>query len=189
MVELTCPWDSNIASSHDFKSEKYSPLVADLSRHFRVHYYPVEISVRGQVSKGNRARIKSFIYNCVDRGCSRKTTKSLVDACSRVSLLCSFSIFSARNEPSWTSPSLLRVHWFHIIAYVFIKVYISRTLYRTCSISVVHCNPIICWGCTPSHCWYMFHEYMSFNFDFFSSTGDQGFLIFFCERLRKVSRI
>ena len=107
MVELTCPWDGNIASSHDFKSEKYSPLVADLSRHYSVRYYPVEISVRGQVTKSNKARIKSFVFNCVDRENSRKTTRSLVDACSKVSLLCSFSIFSARNEPSWTSPSLL----------------------------------------------------------------------------------
>ena len=109
LVELTCPWDSNVASSHVFKSEKYSPLVADLSRHFRVHYYPIEISVRGQVTKENKARIKSFAFNCVDREYSRKTTKSLVDTCSRVSLLCSFSIFSARNEPSWTSPSFLYV--------------------------------------------------------------------------------
>ena len=107
MVELTCPWDSNIASSHDFKSEKYSPLVADLSRSFSVHYYPIEISVRGQVSKSNKARIKSFVYNCVIRESSKRTTKLLVDACSKVSLLCSFSIFSARNEPTWSSPNLL----------------------------------------------------------------------------------
>ena len=74
MVELTCPWDGNIASSHDFKSEKYSTLVADLSRHYNVHYYPVEVSVRGQVNKSNKARIKSFVFNCVDRENSRRTT-------------------------------------------------------------------------------------------------------------------
>ena len=51
MVELTCPYDSNIVTSHTFKSEKYAPLVADLSRRFRVQYYPVEISVHSQLSR------------------------------------------------------------------------------------------------------------------------------------------
>ena len=41
MVELTCPWDGNIERSHNFKQEKYSPLVADLYRNYRVKYYPV----------------------------------------------------------------------------------------------------------------------------------------------------
>ena len=63
LLELTCPWDANIATSHTFKLEKYSPLVADLSRRYTVHYYPVEISVRGQVSKSNRARLKSLVFN------------------------------------------------------------------------------------------------------------------------------
>ena len=29
VFELTCPWDTNITRSHNFKSEKYAPLVAD----------------------------------------------------------------------------------------------------------------------------------------------------------------
>ena len=57
--ELTCPWDDNIHRSHEFKDRKYAPLIADLSRHFnlkfKVHNYSVGISVRGQVSKQNRA--------------------------------------------------------------------------------------------------------------------------------------
>ena len=109
MVELTCPFDSNIASSHGFKSEKYAPLVADLSRRFKVFYYPIEISVRGQVSKSNKARIKSFVYGCVERSSSKRVNKYLIDTCSRVSLLCSYSIFLARKEPTWASPDLITV--------------------------------------------------------------------------------
>ena len=45
--ELTCPWDDNIHRSHEFKDRKYAPLIDDLSRHFKVHNYSVEISVRG----------------------------------------------------------------------------------------------------------------------------------------------
>ena len=40
--------------SHEYKREKYAPLVAELSRHYRMIYYPVEISVRGQLIKENR---------------------------------------------------------------------------------------------------------------------------------------
>ena len=105
--ELTCPWDDNIHRSHEFKDRKYAPLIADLSRNFRVHNYSVEISVRGQVSKQNRARLKSFLFNC----CSlpRNSVKRLIRICSKASLLSSYSIFGARKEPSWMSPNPLVV--------------------------------------------------------------------------------
>ena len=41
IFELTCPGDGNIKRSHTFKEEKYSPLVADLSRRFRTYQYSV----------------------------------------------------------------------------------------------------------------------------------------------------
>ena len=107
IVELTCPWDANIERSHNYKQEKYSALVADLSRHFRVKYYPVEVSVRGQVSKNNKSRFKSFLYDCC--GDPRRLSKLIVIDSSKIAMLCSFSIFSARKEPAWSSPSPLRV--------------------------------------------------------------------------------
>ena len=105
LFELTCPWDSNIIRSHEYKQERYAALVGDLSRRFRVKYYPVEISVRGQVSKNNGARLKSFVYDCC--GSSRKVAKELIRNCSKISLLCSYSIFLARKEPTWNSPNLI----------------------------------------------------------------------------------
>ena len=108
VFELTCPWDSNIDRSHSFKENKYSPLIADLSRHYRTYLFSVEISVRGQVSSANKGRLKAFAY----RICSEpKTTfRSLVEVCSRVALLSSFSIFCARSEPSWSDPAVLMHH-------------------------------------------------------------------------------
>ena len=105
--ELTCPWDSNVQRSHDYKEEKYAPLVADLSRDFKVYNYSVEISARGQITKPNRARIKSLVFNCCLS--PKSTTAGLIRVCSKASLLCSFSIFSARKEPSWASPNPLIV--------------------------------------------------------------------------------
>ena len=108
MFELTCPWDANIARSHEFKENKYAPLVADLSRRYKVFNFSVEVSVRGQVSKPNKERIKVFLY----RACSdpKSISKSAVWVCSKVSLLSSFSVFSARNEPTWESPAPL-IHY------------------------------------------------------------------------------
>ena len=107
LLELTCPWDHNINRSHEYKQEKYAPLVADLSRHFKVFHFSVEVSVRGQISKGNRARLKSFAYRCCRE--PKKITGQLVSHCSRISLLCSYSVFCARKEPTWSSPQLLAV--------------------------------------------------------------------------------
>ena len=50
VIELTCPWDANIDRSHAFKSEKYAPLIADLSQNYVVSFYSVEVSPRGQIS-------------------------------------------------------------------------------------------------------------------------------------------
>ena len=107
ILELTCPWDSNITRSHEFKREKYAPLVGDLSLTFTVFYFPIEVSVRGQVSKGNRARLKAFLFRCCQN--PRKLNSTIIKICSRASLLSSFSIFCARKEPSWNSPALLTV--------------------------------------------------------------------------------
>ena len=107
VFELTCPWDNNIERSHTYKEEKYSPLVADLANSFSVFHFSVEVSVRGQVTKNNRARLKSFVYrSCRD---ARPLTKSLTKIISKAALLSSFSLFNARKEPSWISPTPLVV--------------------------------------------------------------------------------
>ena len=107
VLELTCPWDSNIARSHRFKTEKYASLIADLSQRFVVSFYSIEVSARGQITKENQARLKSFILKCCN-GAGR-LSKSLIRASSKASLLASYSIFSARNEPSWENPPLLSI--------------------------------------------------------------------------------
>ena len=107
VFELTCPWDSNIVRSHDFKSEKYAPLVADLSQRYVVSFFPVEVSARGQITKNNRTRLKSFVFKC----CSNPSgiAKSIISISSKAALLSSYSIFSARREPTWEDPAPLVV--------------------------------------------------------------------------------
>ena len=117
VFEFTCPWDNNIEQSHTYKEGKYSPLVADLANSFSVFHFSVEVSVRGQVTKNNRARLKSFVYrSCRD---ARPLTKSLTKIISKAALLSSFSLFNARKEPSWISPTPLVVKWSYLITFFF----------------------------------------------------------------------
>ena len=107
VFELTCPWDSNIQRSHIYKEGRYAPLVADLSQRFKVYHFSVEVSVRGQISKENRAHLKEFVFRCcVNPG---RMAKKIEQCASKSALLSSFSLFSARKEPSWMSPALLTV--------------------------------------------------------------------------------
>ena len=119
VFELTCPWDSNITRSHVFKQEKYGPLVADLSRHFKTYHFSIEVSVRGQITGDNKNRLKSFVYRCCAE--PKATFKKIVPIFSKVALLSSFSIFAARNEPSWSEPPMLMHCWFQwLIFFLFI---------------------------------------------------------------------
>ena len=103
--ELTCPWDSNIARSHSFKEEKYAPLIADLSHDFTVFNYSVEVSARGQITKDNKARIKALVWRCCRQ--PKGLDKRVFNFMSKAALLTSFSLFSARKEPAWSSPGPL----------------------------------------------------------------------------------
>ena len=100
------PFLPNCSAHFNFQLlDKYAPLVADLSRDFKTYLFSIEVSVRGQVSSENKKRLKAFVYrSCVD---PKPIFKSLVQVCSKISLLSSYSIFMARNEPSWENPSLL----------------------------------------------------------------------------------
>ena len=107
VFELTCPWDANIARSHAYKSEKYAPLIADLSQTRVVSFFPIEVSARGQLSKENRSRLKCFLLkSCSD---PRPISKSIIRISSKAALLSSYSIFSARREPTWEDPAPLIV--------------------------------------------------------------------------------
>ena len=107
VFELTCPWDSNIVRSHTYKSEKYASLIADLSSHFVVSFFSVEVSARGQITKDNRTRLKSFLFKCCTY--SGNVSKDLCRISSKAALLSSYSIFAARQEPTWGDPAPLTV--------------------------------------------------------------------------------
>ena len=99
---MTCPRYRNIERSHTFEEEKNAPLSADLSNMYKVYTFSVEVSARGQVTANNRARLKALAYRCCRD--AKIVTNLLIKNGSKAALLTSFSIFSARNEPSWIDP-------------------------------------------------------------------------------------
>ena len=86
-------------TSHDLKMKKYASLVNDLSHRYSVEVFCFEVSVRGQLSKSNKARLKSFLLQV--KGQRRPSAVKLITSVSKAALLSSFSLFSARNEIVW----------------------------------------------------------------------------------------
>ena len=68
------------------------------------------MSVRGQISRHNKQRLKALTF----RVCSdpKAVFKPMIQVLSKSALLSSFSIFSARAEPSWNNPPYLVTNWF-----------------------------------------------------------------------------
>ena len=101
MFELTVPWDRNVQSAHEYKMRKYASLVLDLERSgYAVDLYCFEVSVRGQISKANKARLKCLLHKYTSAG--RSGFKNLVINISKASLLGSFAVFCARDEAHWS---------------------------------------------------------------------------------------
>ena len=62
MFELTCPFDTNIERSHDFKREKYAPLVEDLSRNYKVFLFSYRGLGSGPSFQGESRTLQGFSF-------------------------------------------------------------------------------------------------------------------------------
>ena len=60
LFELTCPWEQNIDRSHEYKENKYAPIVADMSRNYKVFHFSVEVAARGFISKQSPPEVVCF---------------------------------------------------------------------------------------------------------------------------------
>ena len=108
IFELSVPWDSNISSAHIYKVNKYSALKLDLqAAGFDTFIFCCEVSVRGQISKSNKSQLKTFLFKSTDHPKSK--FKTFINNISKAALLGSFTIFNARNEPSWNTLTPLSV--------------------------------------------------------------------------------
>ena len=94
LLELTVPYESNVISAQDRKTQRYAPLVADIeSNGFRCSLYTVEIGARGIIPAGTMKLMKTIT------GASKSRVKLCLTDISRAVVQCSYLIFLRRNNP------------------------------------------------------------------------------------------
>jgi hypothetical protein len=104
LLELTCSFEKNIEMAHIRKAKKYNDLKTDLeSVGWKVHLIPFEVGSRGQITKRN----KDALVNVFKRNHIKVKPNQLFKDLSKISLLCSYSIFQAHCVPMWRDPPYL----------------------------------------------------------------------------------
>ena len=84
---------------------KYQCLKSDIEGNgFACHVVPWEIGARGFVPR----RVKLALYSLLRSTTSIKYQTEHIVKLSKISLLCSFSIFHSRREKTWSDPPLLK---------------------------------------------------------------------------------
>ena len=104
LLELTCSFEKNIESAHLRKARKYNDLKVDLEKvGWNVELLPFEVGSRGQITKRN----KENLINVFKRNRLKVKNTQLLQELSKISLLCSYSIFQAHSVPTWRDPPYL----------------------------------------------------------------------------------
>ena len=105
IIELSVPFEPNITKAHDYKVNKYTPLVNDiLANGFDVTLLALEVGSRGYISCDNDKTLK-FIHKSLFIQTPYRKFKSQV---CKLSVISSFVIFHAKCEPIWESPVMLK---------------------------------------------------------------------------------
>jgi hypothetical protein len=105
IIELSVPLEPNITKMHNYKINKYSSLVTDITANgYDVTLLALEVGSRGYISCDNNETLQ-FIHKSSSVQIPYKAFKSQI---SKLSLISSFVIFHAKSQPQWESPPLLK---------------------------------------------------------------------------------
>jgi hypothetical protein len=105
VVELTIPFEMNIASAHNRKTERYSSLISDInSGEYKCVLSCIEIGSRGLITKENNNRVRAIF-----KSIGSKAKKNVFNDISKTALMCSYAIWNARQEPSWEECPYLKI--------------------------------------------------------------------------------
>ena len=106
IFELSVPFETNVEKMHEYKSRKYCPLVNDIEENgFTVSLIPLEVGSRGRfISAENNTRLRKFLKT-VGNPTSFKNARN---ALSKLAIISSFTIYSAKNDPKWEVSAPLR---------------------------------------------------------------------------------
>jgi hypothetical protein len=110
LVELTCPWDTDAKSAEERKTTRYADLKTALSNEgWDCRLYLIEVGARAHIIKSVKDRLRSLFQAWVPAG-YRSSIGQMMKDVSKISLVCSFAIFQAHNDPVWFSPCLVTQH-------------------------------------------------------------------------------
>ena len=113
LLELTVSFETNFEAAHNRKKVRYTALAQDIvSAGYNCQNIPFEIGSRGHISLANKSTLTVMHSLCKPD----ERLRTFVLNISKISLLCSYSIFLSRKEPTWTSVEPLRArkwanHW------------------------------------------------------------------------------
>jgi hypothetical protein len=106
LIEHMCRWDTETDKARDSKIYKYAGLKKALSNEeWDCVLYTIEVGAWGHISKLVKDRFRSSFRSWVTPG-HRSGVAQMVKYASWISLVCSFSIFQARNDPVRITPHL-----------------------------------------------------------------------------------
>jgi hypothetical protein len=110
LVELTCPWDTNAKRAKERKTTRYADIKTALSNEgWDCSLYMIEVGARGHIIKSVKDHLLLLLWAWVPAG-HRSGIGQIMKDVSRISFVCSFAIFQARNDHVWFSPRLVMQH-------------------------------------------------------------------------------
>jgi hypothetical protein len=110
LVELTCPWDTDAKRAEERKTTRYADLKEELRNPgWDCSLYLIEVGGRDHIVKSVKDRLRSLFRAWFPAG-HRSGIGQIIKDVSRISLVCSFTIFQARNDPVWFSSCLVTRH-------------------------------------------------------------------------------
>jgi hypothetical protein len=110
LVELTCPWDTDVKRAKECKTTRYADFKTALSNEgWDYSLYLIEVGARSHIIKSVKDHLRSLFRAWVPAR-HRSGIGQMMKDVSRISLVCLFAIFQACNDPVWFSPCLVMQH-------------------------------------------------------------------------------
>jgi hypothetical protein len=107
LFELTRPWDTDAKRAEERKTTRYADLKIALSnKGWDFSLYLIEVGAQGHIIKSVKDSLRSLFRAWVP-AVHRSGIGQMMKDVSRISLVCLFAIFQARNDPVWFSPHLV----------------------------------------------------------------------------------
>ena len=102
IFELTVPFEGNINSRNLQKSNKYAHFATDIKSH-KAKVTAFEVGARGYLTSENEIRLKKICSFC-EKGTK---PKDFLESISSLAITSSYLIYTARKQPTWSSPGFM----------------------------------------------------------------------------------